>query len=783
MRIASIKLSWFRGAADSAALDCSLKSMAVYGENAAGKSSFVDAIEYSIANGKIGHLSHEYSGSRQERGIINTHTPTGQNTTISIAFAKGGKSATTIQTSGASSSKGDVDLTKWSYARTVLRQDELASFIRSPKGEKYSALLPLLGLGHLEVAAENLRQISKSIENQAKLDQLVAAQSASARERRTLFGDSVDSEIAAQVDGIFAKYFAPDGTKTTQRKSVEILEEVGNRLQSLDATNRALLALRNLANEEIAPDATAIRAAEETLQASMEPLIREKLRLLEATSAYAASYLNGEDSLHCPACGQAIETDAFKGHVATELERLKEIDKTFKVRNDAIISLLSAVGRIKRHAASEALAAWIAGLRSGPLVAHLTWLEGFNVNRPEAFSIERDLSASESHCLGMIAAATEASAGSPPQLTELAEHKTLVEGARRIFEAAPLSGEIDGLTGAIQFLDVLQRNIREEIRAKSTAEIEAISGDVQAMWMILHPTAPIDQVRLYLPEDDKAIDIALCFHGKEQYSPRLTLSEGYRNSLGLCIFLALAKRETPNDRPVILDDVIVSFDRNHRGLLVELLQKEFAERQIIIFTHDRDWFADLRRQLDSSKWGFRALLPYDRPEIGIRWADNAGGFEAARAQINSRPDGACNDARKIMDVELSIVAEKLQLRLPYLRGERNDHRTGSDFLKRIMGDCPACFRKKEGDEYKASPDVVGLLDAADKLLMTWGNRGSHTQDVTRNEAIKLIDACESALSVFNCQQCTRKIWFTEAANPEFVQCSCGGLRWRYGKGS
>jgi hypothetical protein len=32
----------------------------------------------------------------------------------------------------------------------------------------------------------------------------------------------------------------------------------------------------------------------------------------------------------------------------------------------------------------------------------------------------------------------------------------------------------------------------------------------------------------------------------------LTLSEGYRNGLGLCIFLALAKRETAKSNPLFL---------------------------------------------------------------------------------------------------------------------------------------------------------------------------------------------------------------------------------------
>ena len=93
------------------------------------------------------------------------------------------------------------------------------------------------------------------------------------------------------------------------------------------------------------------------------------------------------------------------------------------------------------------------------------------------------------------------------------------------------------------------------------------------MWAILHPGEPIENVCLYLPENtDKAIDIGLQFHGIKQDSPRLTLSEGYRNSLGLCIFLAMAKRETDKDRPLILDDVVVSLERNHRGMIVEVLE-------------------------------------------------------------------------------------------------------------------------------------------------------------------------------------------------------------------
>ena len=300
----------------------------------------------------------------------------------------------------------------------------------------------------------------------------------------------------------------------------------------------------------------------------------------------------------------------------------------------------------------------------------------------------------------------------------------------------------------IAFLNAVEAGIRSEIRERSDEVIHEISADIGDMWKALHPGELIENVRLYLPDEDKAIDIALRFHGKDQDLPRLTLSEGYRNSLGLCIFLALAKREAGNDRPLIFDDVVVSLDRNHRGMIVDLLKEQFADRQVIIFTHDRDWYAELRHQLDGKRWGFKALMPYETPELGIRWSDRTNSFEDARANLKDRPDSAGNDARKIMDIELALIAERLQVRLPYLRGERNDHRMWSEFLDRLIGDGKKCLQKKSGTEYPCYTAGLEELDAARRLLVSWGNRSSHSPDVVRPEAAKLDRGLRKGLGCF-----------------------------------
>lgn len=52
MKIETIEMSWFRGAAAKAALPAGSKSTVVYGDNACGKSSFVDVVEFIITKAK-----------------------------------------------------------------------------------------------------------------------------------------------------------------------------------------------------------------------------------------------------------------------------------------------------------------------------------------------------------------------------------------------------------------------------------------------------------------------------------------------------------------------------------------------------------------------------------------------------------------------------------------------------------------------------------------------------------------------------------------------------------
>ncbi len=781
MRLKAVTVKWFRGAADPVAMEPNCKSMVVYGNNASGKSSFVDAIEYVLNDGRIGHLAHEYSGKHLKNAVPNTHKPAGAKTELAIKLSDDSEVRTEIRDDGSTNTTGSMGA--WDYRRTVLRQEEVVAFIHDTKGGKYSALLPLFGLHQMEVAAENLRQLVKNVESLSALEQSKLALGQLKVKRKSSFGEDTDGEILKKIEELYGKYCADKSSvKDALTRCVDLAASLETRTTRLSTDQRRHLVLRAAAEIQFKGHIDVIRGTSATLAGAVDPLIGQKLAVLQPTEVLL-SKLAAHGEVECPACGKYILVAEFRKHVTDELERLREIRETFNARSVAMGCLCDAVKSLRFNLDKPDVKAWRDSLGEGALGECLTHLDSLNAETLRTACGETDLQGIETKLLPLVEAAALASVDAPPDVQQLLRDKRVVDVAKAIIQGNDEAARVARAEALVALLTGLEQNTRQEIRIHSNAVIAEISDDIKGMWSILHPREAIEDVHLYLPKDaDKAIDIGLKFHGKELESPRLTLSEGYRNSLGLCVFLAMAKREAGNDLPVILDDVVISLDRNHRGMIVELLDKEFSGRQVIILTHDRDWYIELRQQLSDGPWIFKVLLPYETPEIGIRWSHKTATFDDARAQLTERPDSAGNDARKIMDVELAAAAERLQIRLPYLRFDKNDRRGAHDFLERLVTDGMKCFQKREGTNHVTYEDGVESFKGADQLLVSWGNRASHTFDVVRPEASKLIDACEKALEVLRCTSCGKHVWFADAEGSVLVQCECGEIRWRYGKG-
>lgn len=788
MSLHRLSLSWFRGASLEITLQPRNKSMVVYGENGSGKSSFVDAIEYLLNNQRVGHLAHEYSGKHQENALLNVSAPEGSSARIALWVDPNTSYEIRIDPDGhahiESEDAADV-LDAWAYRRVVLRQDEVANFVNDTKGEKYSALLPLLGLEEYEQAAENLRQLAKSVEDEGQVAAKAALVRQSQAEARRVIGEISKAHITQHLQDLWSRHEQNGSAPADlQVRCTQLADAIEKEVASLGRVNKAHAAVSALSSQRLVPVIQEARNASGRLAKVAEELVAKHVAVLRRSRDYIEELSPpGEKSVRCPACGTQVLASDLRRHIASELERLNAIEVAFNRRAEAFRVLWEAVNTFKKGLAAPSARSWLQKLagREGQsdhilLFQRVQHKDVLPSARPEV------LDKLEAAALAIQRAAKTSTRSAPPEIKALVADRDRIKAIDKALGATRLNQELGKVRALVALIKGLETAARNEIREQSERVIDHLTGDIRAFWEVLHPGEPIRDVQLYLPDDaDKAIDIGLSFYGVEQDSPRLTLSEGHRNSLGLCVFLAMAKQGDATERPIVLDDVVVSFDRNHRGMIADLLAEHFSDRQVLVLTHDRGWFTDLVKQLPVKSWDFVRLLPWEDPVAGIRIADPRGNFDDARALVNGNASSAGHEARRVMDIELAFLAEKLAVPMPYMRSDRNDHRVAHDFLLRLKAETPKRLRVREDGQYVPIQNSGELLGQAATLLETWGNKGTHTHDVVPSEASKLIEACEAALGLYTCKnvKCGEDVWRNTASNGSHVQCSCGAIRWKY----
>ncbi|MDP2673668.1 MAG: AAA family ATPase [Dehalococcoidia bacterium] len=784
MRIETITLSWFRGAAEHAVLDTGSKSVVVYGANGSGKSTFADAIEYLVKNGKIEHLAHEYSGSRQEKGVRNTHVPPNEAATITVQFEGGDSVQGEIAPDGRLSLASDpAELGRavqgWEIQRLILRQDEVANFVHAPKGEKYSVLLPLLGLDALERAAENLRQLAQRVRSRSQLaekEQRLRDLSNTAMQHLPDLSEGKVVECLKHIAGRYVR----EPPRELPALTMALAAGIDSRIRSAEPDNKRHLLLAQIQGEALAKKLEAVTEAEAQTQREVDALLDRRIAVLEGTQAFIRELGGDEEEVNCPACGRSIRAAEFVQHVRDELTALERARSARTAARRARQALEASLGQVLRKTEELEVSRWLDLPAQNDCKEAVTKLKQIHLDRWEEGWLAEELHTFNS-CIPIVTAHVQiAIEAAPPSTQELIGHQQIVEAAASIPKIKDLKLETASINDIIDALVASETRLRDAIKTRTRLIIHSITGEAQRLWSKLHPDERIEDIHLHIPGDaDRAIDIGLKFFGVDQPSPRLTLSEGHRNSLGLCIFLALVGLDKAEDRPIVLDDIVSSLDRGHRGMLVDVLLEDLGDRQVLLFTHDREWFAELRARLPSAGWRFMPLRPWESPDVGLQWSASTDTFDDARALIAVRPEAAGNCARAIMDAELAVAAERLIVPMPYLRGDRNDHRTSVDLLEHIISEAGERLRKKDGRSWTKYPDPIKDWKEAHTLLISWANRASHTGSLINTEVNGLIKVCETALSHFRCSTCHDPIWIADQATRGRLQCGCGEMQWRY----
>lgn len=108
---------------------------------------------------------------------------------------------------------------------------------------------------------------------------------------------------------------------------------------------------------------------------------------------------------------------------------------------------------------------------------------------------------------------------------------------------------------------------------------------------------PSSDFNAIIEPDGAALNFEVDFYGRGTYSPHALHSEGHQDSMGLCLYLALSERLAKGLIDlIILDDVVMSVDSNHRRDICRILASSFPSRQFLITTHDKTWANQMKSE-------------------------------------------------------------------------------------------------------------------------------------------------------------------------------------------
>lgn len=244
-------------------------------------------------------------------------------------------------------------------------------------------------------------------------------------------------------------------------------------------------------------------------------------------------------------------------------------------------------------------------------------------------------------------------------------------------EATRLSKKIEVARAALEIVENKRKSFVND-------ELASISGVVQTLYSKIHPGEPIGQIAVALdPSFKQSIDILGNFHALTNIAPQSLYSESHLDTLGLCIFFALAKKYREPDTILVLDDVMMSVDHNHLERFIDVLHEDLTEfTHIFITTHYRPWREMYRHgRAPSGKIQFVELLPWTI-EKGIRYQNGKVNLEELRYHLQDEHfdrQKLCSLSGIILENIFDFLAVKYQCKMP--------RKAKAEYVLRELTDC------------------------------------------------------------------------------------------------
>jgi ABC-type lipoprotein export system ATPase subunit len=675
-------LAGFRAYLQPKTFDFSKKRcLAIFAPNGSGKSSVIDALEFMFSeDGTLERLGQR-TGNNQAGPTALAHNLAEEAkippaVTIGVISGKDALNGSRSATGPKRSIPAMATTVKACFTVSpIIRGHTLRTFVENHKPEqRYTDVANWLQLGPLADVQKNIRalrmQVKAAAEEETAL-QRVDTQLAKETAQVVKAWDSAavlvhaDTSILAPLDPALAlATLAADDSAYLELQARAKAEENKLGLASLRQIRNAAAALWAEVTDAESGE-TVVSGAIPTFDAAVATLSAAESKEKEERGKAASTvfqalwkaaeplFAEGVPALDvCPVCATPVadtasgSAETIREHIATHLEELadyaaakKALDEAKTAATKAHTQLVAALPGLIGFGAGDAalkadLIAYQAGIAGWPQAA--------------AVSASADIVAAIAKLLATLDQAIvdiESKQGDHTYIKAKAKIDRLLELQSERDLALRTRDELGKLSDALTAQATI---ISAEIRKKVQALLDKLQTPMNDIYKLIQG-AGAAPIRLELPAEDdtnqQRLNLLIDFaKNRASVQPGGYLSDSQIHSVALALRMAAIKQFNAGAPILALDDIVTSYDADHRRTIAGLIATMFGNCQILITTHDERFFNYLKDQLEAKAWHFTRIIGLD-PAYGPRFADHKVSDEMIEARW-AEGQSAANEMRQ-----------------------------------------------------------------------------------------------------------------------------------------
>lgn len=746
IKINNITIKGIRGAKGNLELPLNGKSILIYGDNGTGKSSISDSIEWFYTN-RVSHLSNSEIDLKD--ALRNSALDSDEVSEVNISFVK----ETALDCSKTLFNKRDKLTTEFSNTSDVfkqyideskeenllLRYQHLTSFIDDTKGDKLKFLSDIIGFSEVTKKKEVLRKSYSSIKIEIKnqnfetlinneKQKLIEKLGASISQEENLF-EKINEKIKPLKTGIEVKKIE-DIDKVLLYLKNSTNNKLNKELAFLEKSNSVLNTLKSeidFIDAEYAKYYDEFEIIANDVESIMQTFLGE---LLKTGDAVLSKKYHKDES--CPLCLQPKNIEELRTEIAGRLKDIEESSKK-KASFDKAKLLVNtiAVERIKRL--DTVLTENLISTDENKLIKTRFIALKEKIVEYQKSSLERVTSGNKipkADSIKLSATDFDFQNGITTRIKQIQE---IFKKDNSAVLYSNISASKDAFLKIKQFekqkvklekqrktLEIIYNEFVKKQKEGLENFITTFSGKINEYYQYMNPDEPFQEIKIVtIGEEDElnGITIEYKYNGNWVSPPQKYFSESHLNCFGLSFFLASVDAFNGKNKFIVLDDVISSFDSNHRKRFAELIFEKFSKYQIILLTHEENWFTNFVSPLAKKKgWLINE----------IKWTEDKGTHleeepSDLRERIetnlaDSKIDGLGNPIRRYLEHSLKEVAINIEAKLSFQYNHSNEHRMPYELIMGIKSEIKKC-----SPELKAKFPVIDRIESSSIL----GNISSH----------------------------------------------------------